>query len=62
MGSHEVVIKAYLSAGGFAHVYTVYTNPPLANGDPIACLKRVSVKDKIQLNLLRAEVSAMVCH
>ncbi|KAF5115925.1 hypothetical protein DV452_002288 [Geotrichum candidum] len=59
VGSHEVVIKAYLSAGGFAHVYTVYTNPPLANGDPIACLKRVSVKDKIQLNLLRAEVSAM---
>lgn len=61
VGSHEVVIKAYLSAGGFAHVYTVYTNPPPQSGDPVACLKRVTVKDKIQLNLLRAEVSAMVC-
>lgn len=60
VGSHRVVIKAYLSEGGFAHVYTVYTDPPLPNGDAIACLKRVTVQDKIQLNLLRAEVAAMV--
>lgn len=60
VGSHSVVIKAYISEGGFAHVYTVYTKPPLPNGDNIACLKRVSVPDKIQLNLLRAEVAAMV--
>lgn len=60
VGSHKVVIRAYLSEGGFAHVYTVFTSPPLPNGDSIACLKRVSVPDKIQLNLLRAEVAAMV--
>lgn len=60
VGSHSVVIRAYLSEGGFAHVYTVYTNPPLPNGDTVACLKRVTVPDKIQLNLLRAEVAAMV--
>lgn len=60
VGSHSVVIKSYISEGGFAHVYTCYTNPPLPNGDTIACLKRVSVPNKIQLNLLRAEVAAMV--
>lgn len=60
VGSHNVVIKSYISEGGFAHVYTAYTNPPLPNDDTIACLKRVSVPDKIQLNLLRAEVAAMV--
>lgn len=59
VGSHRAVIKSYLSEGGFAHVYTVYADPPLPNGDPIACLKRVSVQNKMQLNLLRAEVAAM---
>lgn len=60
VGSHQVVVKYYLSEGGFAHVYTVYTYPSLPNGDTVACLKRVTVQDKIQLNLLRAEVAAMV--
>lgn len=61
VGAHKVSIKSYISEGGFAHVYTVYVNPPLPNGETIACLKRVRVPDKIQLNLLRAEVAAMVC-
>lgn len=58
VGSHDVVIKGYISQGGFAHVYVVHSNP--ADGDTdIACLKRVLVPDKIHLNLLRAEVDAM---
>lgn len=61
VGSHNAVIKNFLSVGGYAHVYVVYMNPPFQDGNQIACLKRVMVPDKIQLNLLRAEVSAMVC-
>lgn len=57
VGTHEVVIKKYISAGGFAHVYTVYVEPPV--GADLACLKRVVVPDKVFLNLLRAEVEAM---
>lgn len=58
VGSHDVVIKGYISQGGFAHVYVVHSHP--ADGDTdIACLKRVLVPDKIHLNLLRAEVDAM---
>lgn len=60
VGSHTVVIKNFLSVGGYAHVYVVYMNPPFGSGNQIACLKRVMVPDKIQLNLLRAEVAAMV--
>lgn len=61
VGSHSVVVKKFLSVGGYAQVYVVYMDPPFADGNQIACLKRVMVPDKIQLNLLRAEVSAMVC-
>lgn len=58
VGSHAVVIKSYISEGGFAHVYVVYISPASQEGE-IACLKRVVVPDKIHLNLLRAEVDAM---
>lgn len=58
MGSHEIEIIKYVSEGGFAHVYTVKVDPPIA-GHPVACLKRVAVPDKVYLNLLRAEVEAM---
>lgn len=58
VGSHEVEIIKYVSEGGFAHVYTVRVDPPIA-GHPVACLKRVAVPDKVYLNLLRAEVEAM---
>lgn len=61
VGSHSVVIKKFLSVGGYAHVYVVYMNPPFSDGNQTACLKRVAVPDKIQLNLLRAEVASMVC-
>lgn len=61
VGSHSVVVKKFLSVGGYAQVYVVYMDPPFTDGNQIACLKRVMVPDKIQLNLLRAEVSAMVC-
>ena len=51
-------IVKYISEGGFAHVYTVRVEPALP-GQPVACLKRVAVPDKVYLNLLRAEVEAM---
>lgn len=62
VGSHNAVVKNFLSVGGYAQVYVVYMNPPFSDGNQIACLKRVMVPDKVQLNLLRAEVSAMVCY
>ncbi|CAN6674885.1 actin-regulating kinase Prk1p [Trichomonascus vanleenenianus] len=58
VGSHQVAIKSYISAGGFAHVYVVYVSPK-EDGTDVACLKRVQVPDKVHLNLLRAEVDAM---
>uniref|UniRef100_A0A060TCY2 non-specific serine/threonine protein kinase n=1 Tax=Blastobotrys adeninivorans TaxID=409370 RepID=A0A060TCY2_BLAAD len=59
VGSHQVVIKSYISEGGFAHVYTCHCSPADEDGSDIACLKRVVVPDKAHLNLLRAEVDAM---
>lgn len=58
VGSHDISIIKYLSEGGFAHVYTCYIDPPF-KGSNIACLKRVAVPNKLQLNLLRQEVDAM---
>ncbi|AOA62999.1 Actin-regulating kinase [Komagataella phaffii CBS 7435] len=58
VGTHSVTVIKYISAGGFSHVYTVECSPPF-EGSSIACLKRVSVPDKAQLNILRAEVDAM---
>ncbi|XBA48136.1 hypothetical protein SBP28_002631 [Candidozyma auris] len=56
--SHKVAILNYLSAGGFAHVYTCTIDPPF-HGNKTACLKRVVVPNKLQLSLLRQEVDAM---
>jgi AP2-associated kinase len=53
-----VAIIKYISQGGFAHVYTCEINPPF-RGQTVACLKRVVVPNKLQLNLLRQEVDAM---
>ncbi|ANZ75944.1 BA75_02718T0 [Komagataella pastoris] len=58
VGTHSVTVIKYISAGGFSHVYKVECSPPF-EGSSIACLKRVSVPDKAQLNILRAEVDAM---
>lgn len=58
VGSHAVQIVKYLSQGGFAHVYICNITPPF-HGSTVACLKRVAVPTKIQLNLLRQEVDAM---
>lgn len=58
VGSHKVAILNYLSAGGFAHVYTCTIDPPF-HGNKTACLKRVVVPNKLQLSLLRQEVDAM---
>ncbi|EGV65710.1 actin-regulating kinase prk1 [Yamadazyma tenuis] len=58
VGSHNVSIIKYISSGGFAHVYTCNIDPPF-RGSPVACLKRVQVPSKWQLNLLRQEVDAM---
>lgn len=58
VGSHDISIIKYLSEGGFAHVYTCHIDPPF-RGSNIACLKRVAVPNKLQLNLLRQEVDAM---
>lgn len=58
VGSHKISIIKYISAGGFAHVYTCNIDPPF-NGSTTACLKRVVVPNKWQLNLLRQEVDAM---
>ena len=58
VGSHDISIIKYLSEGGFAHVYTCYIDPPF-RGSNIACLKRVAVPNKLQLNLLRQEVDSM---
>lgn len=58
VGSHAVTITKYLSSGGFAHVYTCEISPPY-RGSLTACLKRVVVPTKLQLNLLRQEVDAM---
>ncbi|CAK7890695.1 actin-regulating kinase Prk1p [[Candida] anglica] len=58
VGSHSVKIIKYISAGGFAHVYTCTIDPPF-RGNTTACLKRVAVPSKWQLNLLRQEVDAM---
>lgn len=58
VGSHSVAIIKYISQGGFAHVYTCEINPPF-RGQTVACLKRVVVPNKLQLNLLRQEVDAM---
>ncbi|EDK39779.2 hypothetical protein PGUG_03878 [Meyerozyma guilliermondii ATCC 6260] len=58
VGSHSVTIIKYISQGGFAHVYTCEINPPF-RGQTVACLKRVVVPNKLQLNLLRQEVDAM---
>ena len=53
-----MTIIKYISQGGFAHVYTCEINPPF-RGQTVACLKRVVVPNKLQLNLLRQEVDAM---
>ncbi|CAH2354986.1 actin-regulating kinase Prk1p [[Candida] railenensis] len=58
VGSHKVSITKFIGEGGFAHVYTCMIDPPF-RGSSIACLKRVQVPSKIQLNLLRQEVDAM---
>lgn len=58
VGLHHVTIIKYISAGGFAHVYTC-TIQPAFHGLTTACLKRVVVPDKTQLTLLRQEVDAM---
>ncbi len=58
VGTHNVVITKYISEGGFAHVYTCTIDPPF-HGSHTACLKRVAVPTKAQLNLLRQEVDAM---
>ncbi|CCK71616.1 serine/threonine protein kinase ARK1 KNAG_0H02020 [Huiozyma naganishii CBS 8797] len=60
VGSHQVQIIKYLTAGGFAQIYQTTISPidPFS-GTNIACLKRVIVPDKPSLNVLRAEVDAM---
>ncbi|KAI5963444.1 uncharacterized protein KGF55_002324 [Candida pseudojiufengensis] len=58
VGSHKISIIKYISAGGFAHVYTCNIEPAF-NGSKVACLKRVVVPSKWQLSLLRQEVDAM---
>lgn len=58
VGSHKINITKYISAGGFALVYTCQIDPPF-NGATSGCLKRVAVPNKWQLNLLRQEVDAM---
>lgn len=58
VGSHKVTIIKYISEGGFAHVYTCKIKPYFRDSE-IACLKRVLVPTKVQLNLLRQEVDAM---
>lgn len=58
VGSHKVTITKYISEGGFAHVYTCKIKPYFRDSE-IACLKRVLVPTKVQLNLLRQEVDAM---
>ncbi|ABN65665.2 serine/threonine protein kinase [Scheffersomyces stipitis CBS 6054] len=58
VGSHQIQIIQYISAGGFAHVYTCHISPAFQGSD-IACLKRVAVPSKWQLTLLRQEVDAM---
>lgn len=58
VGSHHVSIIKYISAGGFAHVYTCTIEPAFHN-NTVACLKRVVVPNKTQLTLLRQEVDAM---
>ncbi|ODQ57881.1 hypothetical protein WICANDRAFT_33608, partial [Wickerhamomyces anomalus NRRL Y-366-8] len=58
VGSHETEIVKYLAEGGFAHIYTV-KQTPVEDGLEIACLKRVIVKTKPELNLLRKEVDTM---
>ena len=60
VGSHQATILSYLTSGGFAQVYKVEVSPPAVYPPShIACLKRVTVRDKQSLNVLRAEVSAM---
>ncbi|CCH44303.1 hypothetical protein BN7_3865 [Wickerhamomyces ciferrii] len=64
VGSHECNVlflqdtNNILSTGGFAHIYTVKPQP-IEDGYEIACLKRVIVKTKPELNLLRKEVDTM---
>lgn len=58
VGLHRIQIIKYISEGGFAHVYTCNVDPPF-QGLLVACLKRVAVPSKWQLNLLRQEVDAM---
>lgn len=58
VGSHQISIIKYISAGGFAHVYTCHIEPAF-HGSHTACLKRVVVPSKWQLSLLRQEVDAM---
>ncbi|WLF76360.1 actin-regulating kinase prk1 [Lodderomyces elongisporus] len=58
VGTHKVSIIKYISAGGFATVYTCNIEPSF-QGSNIACLKRVVVPSKWQLSLLRQEVDAM---
>ncbi|SCU90887.1 LAMI_0E03972g1_1 [Lachancea mirantina] len=60
VGSHQAQVIKYLTSGGFAHIYTAQIIPQNTNESPrIACLKRVLVPDKQNLNTLRAEVDAM---
>lgn len=58
VGSHRITVTKYISAGGFATVYTCTTEPAF-RGDSTACLKRVVVPNKVHLSLLRQEVDAM---
>lgn len=51
-------LLTHLNIGGFAHIYTV-KQTPIEDDYEIACLKRVIVKTKPELNLLRKEVDTM---
>ncbi|KAL6944483.1 hypothetical protein ACO0RG_001220 [Hanseniaspora osmophila] len=60
VGSHHISIIKYFSQGGFAQVYAVNVlSGPSSTLFPTACLKRVLVPNKQQLNTLRAEVDCM---
>ena len=60
VGSYEVQIIKYLTSGGFAQTYKVEISPrEFYLNSSIACLKRVIVSDKSNLNILRVEVEAM---
>lgn len=60
VGLHRARIVRYITSGGFAQVYAVEITPAdFYTRSNLACLKRVVVENKQQLNVLRAEVDAM---